>query len=80
MKYRSGTKIVATILDAANGGESKTKIMYKAYLFSTIKNIFVLIKDNILEYIDRTHKFKTIDKGCNNFKKIKKLKNNITLT
>ena len=73
MKYRSSTKIVATILDAANGGESKTKIMYKAYLFSSIKNIFVLIKDNILEYIDRTHKFKTIDKGCNNFKK--KLKN-----
>ena len=29
MKYRSSTKIVATILDAANGGESKTKIMYK---------------------------------------------------
>ena len=80
MKYRSSTKIVATILDAANGGESKTKIMYKAYLFSTIKNIFVLMKDNIPEYIDRTHKFKTIDKGCNNFKKIKKLKNNITLT
>ena len=53
MKYRSSTKIVATILDAANGGESKTKIMYKAYLFSTIKNIFVLMKDNILEYIDR---------------------------
>ncbi len=60
--------------------EKLTKIMYKAYLFSSIKNIFVLIKDNLLEYIDRTHKFKTIDKGCNNFKKIKKLKNNITLT
>ena len=60
--------------------EKLTKIMYKAYLFSSIKNIFVLIKDNLLEYIEITHKFKTIDKGCNNFKKIKKLKNNITLT
>ena len=62
------------ILDATNGGTTKTKIMYKAYLFSSIKNTFVLIKDNILEYIDRTHKFKTIDKGCNTFKKIKKLR------
>ncbi len=32
------------ILDAANGGETK-QIMYKDYLFSSIKNIFVLIKD-----------------------------------
>ena len=60
--------------------KARQKLCIKTYLFSTIKNIFVLIKDNILEYIDRTHKFKTIDKGCNNFKKIKKLKNNITLT
>ena len=33
--------------------EKLTKIMYKAYLFSSIKNIFVLMKDNIPEYIDR---------------------------
>jgi predicted transcriptional regulator len=32
MKYRSRTDIVAMILDAANGGATKTKIMYKAYL------------------------------------------------
>jgi predicted transcriptional regulator len=32
MKYRSSTEIVAMILDAANSGETKTKIMYKAYL------------------------------------------------
>ncbi|HXV46905.1 MAG TPA: winged helix-turn-helix domain-containing protein [Nitrososphaera sp.] len=29
MKYRSRTDIVATILDAANGGSTKTRIMYK---------------------------------------------------
>jgi predicted transcriptional regulator len=39
MKYRSSTEIVAMILDAANGGETKTKIMYKAYLLSSIKGI-----------------------------------------
>ncbi|MFL6435047.1 MAG: winged helix-turn-helix domain-containing protein [Nitrososphaeraceae archaeon] len=27
MKYRSRTEIVATILEAANGGATKTKIM-----------------------------------------------------
>jgi len=32
MKYRSRTEIVSRILDAANGGATKTKIMYKAFL------------------------------------------------
>jgi hypothetical protein len=51
--------------------EEKLTKNYEAYLFLSIKNIFVLIKDNLPEYIDITHKFKTIVKGCNNFKKIK---------
>ena len=32
MKYRSRTEIVAMILEAANGGATKTRIMYKAFL------------------------------------------------
>jgi len=32
MKYRSRTDIVGLILEAANGGATKTKIMYKAFL------------------------------------------------
>ncbi|HEY6658310.1 MAG TPA: winged helix-turn-helix domain-containing protein, partial [Nitrososphaeraceae archaeon] len=32
MKYRSRTEIVSNILDAANGGTTKTKIMYKAFI------------------------------------------------
>ena len=32
MKYRSSTEIVAMMLDAANGAETKTKIIYKSYL------------------------------------------------
>ena len=31
MKYRGRTEIVATILDAANGGATKTKIMYVSF-------------------------------------------------
>ena len=65
MKYRSSTEIVAMILDAANGGATKTKIMYKAYLsYLQLKEyLSVLIENNLLEYIDRTQTFKTTEKG-----------------
>jgi predicted transcriptional regulator len=67
MKYRSRTEIVGNILDAANGGATKTKIMYKAFLsYVQLKEyLSVLIENNLLEYIDGTHKFKTTEKGLN---------------
>jgi predicted transcriptional regulator len=70
MKYRSRTEIVGNILDAANGGATKTKIMYKAFLsYVQLKEyLSVLIENNLLEYIDGTHKFKTTEKGLNYLK------------
>jgi predicted transcriptional regulator len=71
MKYRSRTEIVGNILDAANGGgATKTKIMYKAFLsYAQLKEyLSVLIENNLLEYIDGTHKFKTTEKGLNYLK------------
>jgi predicted transcriptional regulator len=67
MKYRSRTEIVSNILDAANGGATKTKIMYKAFIsYNQLKEyLSVLIENNLLEYIDGTHKFKTTEKGVN---------------
>jgi predicted transcriptional regulator len=67
MKYRSRTEIVGNILDAANGGATKTKIMYKAFLsYGQLKEyLSVLIENNLLEYLDGTHKFKTTEKGLN---------------
>ena len=67
MKYRSRTEIVSNILDAANGGATKTKIMYKAFLsYVQLKEyLSVLIENALLEYIDGTHKFKTTEKGLN---------------
>ena len=67
MKYRSRTEIVGNILEAANGGATKTKIMYKAFLsYVQLKEyLSVLIENNLLEYIDGTHKFKTTEKGLN---------------
>jgi predicted transcriptional regulator len=67
MKYRSRTEIVGNILEAANGGATKTKIMYKAFLsYVQLKEyLSVLIENNLLEYLEGTHKFKTTEKGLN---------------
>ena len=67
VKYRSRTEIVAMILEAANGGATKTKIMYKAFLsYSQLKEyLSVMIKKNLLEYSDGTKTFRTTEKGLN---------------
>ena len=67
MKYRSRTEIVSNILEAANGGVTKTKIMYKAYLsYNQLKEyISILIENNLIEYLDGDNKFKTTEKGLN---------------
>ena len=65
MKYRSRTEIVSNILDAANGGATKTKIMYKAFLsYNQLKEyLSLLIENNLLEYLDGTQAYKTTEKG-----------------
>ncbi|HEV8405988.1 MAG TPA: winged helix-turn-helix domain-containing protein [Nitrososphaera sp.] len=65
MKYRSRTDIVSQILDAANGGSTKTKIMYRAYLsYAQLKEyLSILIENGLLEYEDGQHKYKTTEKG-----------------
>ena len=68
MKYRSRTEIVSNILDAANGeGETKTKLMYKAYIsYNQLKEyLTILIENNLIEYLDGTQTFKTTEKGLN---------------
>ena len=68
MKYRSRTEIVCNILDATNGGgETKTKIMYTAFLSYGQLNEYlsILIENNLIEYNDGTQKFKTTEKGFN---------------
>ena len=65
MKYRSRTDIVALILEAANGGATKTKIMYKAFLsYAQLKEyLTVLLEKDVLEYDDETQLFRTTEKG-----------------
>jgi predicted transcriptional regulator len=67
MKYRSRTEIVSMILEAANGGATKTRIMYKAFLsYAQLKEyLSVLIENNLLEYLEANHGYKTTEKGFN---------------
>ena len=67
MKYRSRTEIVAMILEAANGGATKTKIMYRAFLsYAQLKEyLSVLIENDLLEYIEGAQLYKTTAKGLN---------------
>ena len=70
MGNRSRTEIVGNILYAANGGISKTKIMYTAFLsYGQLKEyLSLLIKNNLLEYRDGTQTYKTTEKGLNYIK------------
>ena len=65
MKYRSRTEIVSNILQAANGGATKTKIMYKAFLsYAQLKEYLAILEANgLLEYNEGESKFTTTSKG-----------------
>ncbi len=65
MKYRSRTEIVAMILEAANGGSTKTKIMYKAFLsYNQLREyLSILIENNLIEYLEGSPIYKTTEKG-----------------
>ena len=58
---------MSNILDAAKGGETSTKIMYKAFLsYGQLKEyLSVLTANNLIEYLDGTRTFKTTEKGLN---------------
>jgi predicted transcriptional regulator len=55
------------ILDVANGGTTKTKIMYSAFLsYNQLKDyLSVLIENNLIECIEGTQTYKTTEKGLN---------------
>ena len=58
---------MSMILEAANGGATKTKIMYKAFLsYAQLKEyLTLLIENNLLEYLEGSHVYKTNEKGFN---------------
>jgi len=71
MKYRSRTDITAQILEAANGGVTRTRIMYKAFLsYAQLQEyLAVLMEKGLMDYIEGEKVYRTTDKG-NRFLKI----------
>jgi len=65
MTYRSRMDIVSKILQVANGGSAKTKIMYSAFLsYSQMKEYLMMLTQNdLLSYDLNTRTFKTTEKG-----------------
>ena len=47
MRYRSRTELASNILEAANGGATKTKIMYRAFLsYAQLKEYLAMLTQN----------------------------------
>jgi len=47
MKNRSRTELASNILEAANGGATKTRIMYKAFLsYAQLKEYLAMLTQN----------------------------------
>lgn len=65
MKYRSRTDIASQILEAANGGATKTKIMYKAFLsYAQLRDYLDALSGNdLLSYDLEAREYKTTEKG-----------------
>ena len=65
MKYRSRSDIIGLILEAANGGATKTKIMYKAFLsFAQLREYLSMLSEKgLMEYQEGTQRYRTTEKG-----------------
>ena len=64
-KYRSRSEIIALILEAAKGGATRTKIMYKAFFsFVHLKGyLCVFLENELIEYDAGGKIYKTTPRG-----------------
>ena len=65
MKYRSRSEIIAMILQAANNGATKTRIMYGAYLsYAQVKEYLEFLQNKkLLSYEEGTSQYRLTEKG-----------------
>jgi predicted transcriptional regulator len=64
MKNRGRTELASNILEAANGGATKTKIMYKAFLsYAQLKEYLAILIQNGLMTHDVKGIYRTTSKG-----------------
>ncbi len=64
-RYRNRIDIIAELLDAARGGATKTKMMYKAMIsFEQLKEYLKMLAENdLIVYDEGSQRFATSDKG-----------------
>jgi len=81
VKYRSRTDIVTSILESADGGLTKTKIMYKAYLsYAQLKEyLSVLLENGLLEYEEGQAIYMTTPKGIHFLKTYEQIGDMVTV-
>jgi predicted transcriptional regulator len=82
-RYRSRNDITASILETANGNKVRaTEIQFKAYIsYSILKEYLMLLLENdLLEYIEGEHSFKTAPKGMQFLRTYNQMGELITLT
>ena len=65
MKYRSRSEIVGLLLDAANGGATKTKLMYSAFIsFNQLREyLSLLVENGLIQNEEGIHTYRTTEKG-----------------
>src|ERR1022692_3782621 len=65
MKYRSRSEIIAMILQAANKGATKTRIMYGAYLsYAQVKEYLEFLQQKeLIKYEQGTQLYKLTERG-----------------
>jgi predicted transcriptional regulator len=80
--YRSRTEIAAQILQAANDHNeiTKTKIIYVAFLsYKQLQEYLPpLIQNGLLEYLERTKRYKITEKGLKFLKMYEKMEELMT--
>lgn len=67
MKYRSRSEIIGLVLQTANTGATKTRIMYGAYLsYQQVQEYLAfLLRKGLLMYEEGTSKYRLTEKGLN---------------
>jgi predicted transcriptional regulator len=65
MRYRSRTDVIAQILEVANGGAIRTKIMYMTFTsYSQVRRyLTILLENGLIEHDNIENKYKTTAKG-----------------
>src|ERR671913_1194035 len=82
MKYRSRTELTSNILEAANGGATKTKIMYKAFLsYAQLKEyLAMLIQNGLMAHDIEGEMYRTTSNGIKFLETSRQLSGLLTTT